>query len=422
VGYVAMARKLTATGGFYSFISHGLGRELGMATGICGVLAYSLFEVSLAGGFAYFANAKLNQYGWDVPWPVLALGMVLLISLLTYFDIELSVKVLGVALVSEIAILLIFDAVVFFQGGGPSGISLTPISPVEAFGGAAAGIGIFFAFWSWVGFEAIPIYAEESRNPRRIVPLGTYVSVVGLGILYTLTAWALISAYDIDTVVARAADASLPSPFFTAMASFGNQFLADVMSYLIITGSFACGMAFHNAASRYFYAMGRERVLPPILGKTHQTHRSPHVASIAQSSIAALLILIWAFSAGWDKPFENAYLRVYGLMAVQGVVWILAIQALCAAAIVVYFYRHHRDEVHWWRTLLAPAIAFVAQIVVIWLLFDNIEFLGAGLTYADQIWWISLLVFGAGIALAYYFKTRDRERYEVIGRMVDRGV
>src|ERR671930_2565607 len=42
VGYVAMARKIRAAGGFYSFISHGLGRELGLAAGICGALAYSL--------------------------------------------------------------------------------------------------------------------------------------------------------------------------------------------------------------------------------------------------------------------------------------------------------------------------------------------------------------------------------------------
>src|SRR5947209_1290029 len=39
VGYVAMARKVTTAGGFYSFISHGLGRELGMASGLLMVSA-----------------------------------------------------------------------------------------------------------------------------------------------------------------------------------------------------------------------------------------------------------------------------------------------------------------------------------------------------------------------------------------------
>src|SRR5688500_10647934 len=41
IGYVAMARKIRATGGFYTLLSHGLGRELGPAHGIAGALSYS---------------------------------------------------------------------------------------------------------------------------------------------------------------------------------------------------------------------------------------------------------------------------------------------------------------------------------------------------------------------------------------------
>ena len=53
VGYVAMSRKVTTAGGFYSYISHGLGRELGLGTGFGAVVAYSVFEASLCGGFAF---------------------------------------------------------------------------------------------------------------------------------------------------------------------------------------------------------------------------------------------------------------------------------------------------------------------------------------------------------------------------------
>lgn len=53
------------------------------------------------------------------------------------------------------------------------------------------------------------------------------------------------------------------------------------MSYLIITGSFACGMAFHNTASRYFYSLGRERVLPSALGRAHHRWKSPWIATIS---------------------------------------------------------------------------------------------------------------------------------------------
>ncbi len=118
IGYVAMARKMRAAGGFYTFISHGLGRELGLATGITGAIAYSLFEVSLLGGFAYFASTNFDDwFGWHIPWVAFALFAALLISVLCYFHVELSVKILGAALVSEVIILAIFDLVVFGSGG-----------------------------------------------------------------------------------------------------------------------------------------------------------------------------------------------------------------------------------------------------------------------------------------------------------------
>ena len=76
VGYVAMSRKKTTTGGFYSYISHGLGREIGFGAGFGSLVAYGVFEASLAGGFAYFANLKLASLGvhtpagrrWPSPW------------------------------------------------------------------------------------------------------------------------------------------------------------------------------------------------------------------------------------------------------------------------------------------------------------------------------------------------------------------
>ena len=206
VGYVSMARKVTAAGGFYSFISHGLGRELGMASGLAMVVAYSVFEASLCGGFAYFGTLKLAQYGYHPSWVLVALFMVVLISILAFFDVHISARVLGLALISEVIALLIFDLVVFAQGG--HNIQAAAINPINAFknlpasgSGASAvaagawAVGVFFAFWSWVGFEMAPNYGEESRNPKKIVPRAMYVSVIGLGIFYTITSWAALSSY-----------------------------------------------------------------------------------------------------------------------------------------------------------------------------------------------------------------------------------
>src|SRR3712207_62470 len=141
IGYVAMARKMRAAGGFYTFISHGLGRELGLAAGICGALAYCLFEVSLLGGFSYFAATNFNDwFGWSIPWIFFALFAAVLISVLCYLDVELSVKVLGAALVGEIVILAIFDILVFGQGGSDAdGIQLEALNVFEL---TSPGVGL----------------------------------------------------------------------------------------------------------------------------------------------------------------------------------------------------------------------------------------------------------------------------------------
>ena len=59
VGYVQMARKLRAAGGMFTYVSHGLGRTLGMMSGLSLAAAYTLFGASLIGGFAAFAQAKV---------------------------------------------------------------------------------------------------------------------------------------------------------------------------------------------------------------------------------------------------------------------------------------------------------------------------------------------------------------------------
>ncbi len=438
VGYVAMSRKVTAAGGFYSFISHGLGRELGMASGLAMVAAYSVFEVSLVGGFSYFATAKLAQYGYHVSWYWPGLFMIALISVLAYFDVHISARALGIALIGEIILLVIFDLVVFGHGG--NNVQAGAINPLNAFkslpaghdGGTAiaagaAGIGIFFAFWSWVGFEMAPNYAEESKNPKKIVPRAMYISVIGLGVFYTITSWAAISGYSSTEAAANVAQNNAAEFFFIPAKQYGNELLKDLLSYFIITGSFACGMAFHNTTARYMYSLGREGVLPRPLGRTHARHRSPHIASITQSVIAVLIVIAFVAFAhvtkGSTAANDVAYIQVYGLMAVMGVVSILAIQALVSIAILNYFRTHHADEHHWWTTTLAPIIGAIAQVYVLYLAIHNLDFLGAGsYPYARWLVWGDVVIFAGGLAFAFYLKSNDRAKYETIGRMINEGL
>ena len=194
------------------------------------------------------------------------------------------------------------------------------------------------------------------------------------------------------------------------------------MSVLIVTGSFACGMAFHNTAARYFYSLGREGLIPRVFGKTHPRYHSPHTASVLQSVIAALIVIAFAVISGTDDPTSQAYLQLYGLMAAMGVITILFIQALCSLAIAVYFFRHHEDEVHLWKTIIAPLISIVGQLYVLYLALTNMEFLGAGYAFADWLVWIDLAIFVLGLVYAFYLKSRRVDTYATIGRMIQEGL
>jgi amino acid transporter len=430
VGYATMARKVTAVGGFYSFISHGLGRELGMALGLGSVVAYAVFEASLYGGFAYFANLKFP----GVPWPYFALLCVCGAAILSYTDVKLSSMILGVALISEVIILLIFDVGVLSASSGTN-ITTAMLNPLAAFNGfaafksvsgqdlgaGAAAIGLFFAFWSWVGFEMAPNYGEESRDPKRIVPLSLFLSVIGLGLFYIFTSWMATASYPtIEDAIAKAQTDSA-NFFLSPIEANVGGWAKEVMSWLILTSAFACGLAFHNTCSRYLYSLGREGIFPTMLAKTHATYQSPYIASLVQSAIAAIIILLFVVFMGADDPTRQAYLGLYGLMALVGTMLVMFAQAVVSLAIIRYFYTKHPDDFNWFTTALCPLIAFVAQIYIIYLLWTNLDFLGGGLGFANWIPWIDLGVVVVGFLGALYLKTSNPEKYERIGRLINTG-
>lgn len=122
LGYSSMARHITATGAFYGFVSHGLGRVVGMGAGALTTLAYVVFEASLAGMFGFFAAQFAEaRLGLDASWIWFSAAMLLANAVLTYFDVTLTAKVLGVFLVTEVAMLLAVAITVVTGGGGRRG-------------------------------------------------------------------------------------------------------------------------------------------------------------------------------------------------------------------------------------------------------------------------------------------------------------
>jgi amino acid transporter len=194
-----------------------------------------------------------------------------------------------------------------------------------------------------------------------------------------------------------------------------------IFDFLIVTGSFACALAFHNAASRYIYAIGRE--IPSLqnnLGATHKVHASPHIASATQSTITLVItILFWAKMG--NDVVQAAYIYEYGVLAVLGTMAILLVQALCSVAVIWYFQVKKVHPGNIVTTGVIPALGAIGMLYVCYLLVSNLSFAGgaaSGSLLYKLIPYIVGATFVLGLIFMWLLKQRDPAQYQRIGRTV----
>ena len=450
IGFSAMAKHITTAGAFYGFISHGLGQVWGMAAGLLATIAYILFEGTLIGGFAFFAaNTLSSMAGIEINWLIIAIAGMILIWVLTYFDITLAAAILGVTLVAEVLLLLAFGISVAVKGG-PDGFMVSEtISPMAAFGNLEAGafgssvaagtaaLGIFFAFWSWIGFETTAAYGEESKDPKRVVPRATMIAVIGLGVFYTFVSWMAVVANGAKTAV-EVSTGSTGNPvdlwLVPVQANLGS-FAESTYRVLLVIGSFACAMAFHNAASRYVFALGRELPFAGIrnrLSSTHPKHQSPAVASTVVTVINIVMVLLFAtFSTAWtsDPAVEGAtsdpallpYGVIYTVPSLVGTAFILVVQVICSFAVIGYFWGKKKHKGNVLTTLVAPLVGAAGMIYALTLLFSAV---GSGFAAGYQsnslmVKYLPYEIVGTlifGLLYALWVKSKHPDIYEEIGR------
>lgn len=201
VGYAQMSKELVNAGGFYAFAVRGIGRPAGLVAGFIALIGYNFFVAGAVGTSGFFMQVIVAQLtGFDLHWFWWGLISVAAAFILTRQGIDFSAKILGVCLVLEVSILVIFDFAVLFQ----TGFSVEVFNPQIIFSGAL-GIGLLFAANAFVGFEATGLFSEEAKNPLRTIPRATFIAIAFIGLFAAFTTWAIVSA----TGVAAAQDTAL---------------------------------------------------------------------------------------------------------------------------------------------------------------------------------------------------------------------
>jgi amino acid transporter len=352
VGYAAMSRRVVNTGAFYTYVARGIGPAPAISAAYLAVVSYTALSLGNAGAFGYFAHVVLHTAGVEVAWEWPSALALLVVAALGYRSAALSARVVAVLLLVEFVALFTMNGGILVHKK-VAALPLASLSPHEFMAGSI-GIGLVFALTSFTGFETGALYGEETADPRRSVARATYITVLVIGVFYIVTSWLVVGAVGATNARAQASH-HLGLLLFQIATDNVSPLLADVMGVLMCTGMLASMLAVHNAASRYLFALGRDRVLPSVLARYHSRHLSPHVASLTVSATGALVVLAFAV-AGLD-PYLTLATSMVGL-ATLGVV---LLQVFAAIAVVVFFLR--RREGNYLRTVLAPAAGGVGLAV-----------------------------------------------------------
>lgn len=424
VGYAAMSRHVTNAGAFYSYVSQGLGKVYGVGAAFVALIAYNSMQIGIYGLFGVALGSFMSgTLGIPLPWWAWCFICIGIIAALGVLRIDLNARVLAVVLVLEVIIVALFD-IATVASPGPQGFSLVGFDPTIAFG-AAAGATLTFCAASFVGFESAAIYSEECRDPRRTVARATFIAVGLIAVFYALSSWLLGIAAGPDTMVNPGAMAEAgftaggePDPttvLFVAGAERLGQIWGTAASLLFATSLFAALLSFHNAVARYMFALGREGVVPRAFGSVRAVSGAPWVASLAQSTLALVVICIFAIAAA------NPVLTLFTWLTNLGALGVLLLMAVTSFAVIGYFRQRPEAGLGRWSSVIAPAIAGILLAAVLVLGVANFNVLITGSTEAPlnvMSVVLPVILFGggaAGLLVGAILKSRRPAVFAAVG-------
>ncbi|MDQ2764968.1 MAG: APC family permease [Pseudomonadota bacterium] len=355
---VGFTRRMAAAGYAYTYSSRALGQNVGFLTGWMYAFGFFCFVPMTMSGVGGFTSTLIQTEIWKgapswIWFPIFLVGMALLVALAVY-DIKLSTRTLMVVAAVTIAIVVVVDLIVTFKGG-KSGHTLQPFTFGHTLQGGFSGIfyGLIFGVTSFIGFETAAVLGEETRNPRRAIPLSVIVAVLFAIVFYVWTTYVIAIGVGVNDAGSKAW-AGDPAVLATVAGNFAGHGFAILVDIAAILSAFIVCTACATAATRTMFAMGREGVLPAWFGRTHPTRKTPANAILfiagAATVLAAVVGFFWSFGQG---PYTN-----YFLFASIGTIAVTLVYVVLCAGGVAYF-RRMRQSYNPLAHLVVPIIGLV---------------------------------------------------------------
>src|ERR1051325_6420828 len=264
----------------------------------------------------------------DGSWfDIFLIGMALLVILAVY-DIKLNARTQLIVGALTVGVIVILDLIVTAKGGA-HGQDLSALGAGHTLKGGFQGIfyGLIFGVLSYIGFETSAVLGEETRNPRKSIPLSVIIAVVFAIVFYVWTTYVIAIGVGVDQAGSEkwAGD---PVILADTAARYSGHFLSVLISIAAILSAFVVCLACATAAARTMFAMGREGTLPSAFGRTHRQYKTPANATIA----IAVLATIAAALVGFGGSYGGGPFPVFGLLAgIGGLAVTIVYVILCVA-------------------------------------------------------------------------------------------
>ena len=232
-----------------------------------------------------FGGDYLSAFvSWDAV--LVGLGFLVVISLINMRGIKESMRfnfVLTMIEVSGLVLVTIIGVAFLTDGGGDPGRALDFKADTGVFAAILAGAGL--AFFALIGFEDSVNLAEEARKPKFDYPWALFGGLAVAGIIYLLVT--VVASMAVPTDKLAGSDGPL-----LEVTSQGPLAVNDKVFSVIALFALANGALINMImASRLMYGMAREGILPRVFAKVHPRRRTPWVAILFTSLLAAGLLV-----------------------------------------------------------------------------------------------------------------------------------
>ena len=390
-----LAKVFPSAGGWYTWIARAFHPRAGFFAGVL----FSIWLPPVATlTMAFLAKTVLEpsikaEYGVDVPWWIWVVAGVALVIFFAYQGISISEKALIITGLIEIVIMVAL-AFTGLASPGPGGFSFGPLNPGNFGLAGNLFLGVVFSIFAFSGWESTGPLAEESKNPKRNVPIGLVGSVVVLTIYFVFVTWGYLVGIGVSKV------GSIPTASAFPVATMAQRVWGGawvLLLFALLNSAIALSIACFNGGTRTWYAMGRSGVLPKMVGKVNPTRKTPVNAISLQVGVQVLAfvcVLIWGAE---DVFFSWANAITIGLVLMY---------VLCNIGVVRYYLTEGRAQFNPLLHIVVPVVASAAGVVVVWKSYFS-PFTSTGPVFWGLMTFIVVLVLT--VVILIYLRVTGRE-------------